>query len=92
MAYVQIAGALIAAGIGLALLRFAIRIMTYDRLEYEKSRARYPSIKAAISGKAKVKRGEFPDGRVRAGVVYNKKYHRIEANGKLRNDVVDHVV
>jgi hypothetical protein len=92
MAYLQLAGAVALGAFGLALLRFALKIVFYDRIEYEKSRARYSSLKAAVSGKARVKRGEFPDGRVRAGIAYNKKLKRIEANGKLRNDVVDHVV
>ncbi|WP_256753318.1 hypothetical protein [Mesorhizobium sp. Mes31] len=91
MAYVQMAAALGLGGLSLAIFRLAYRLMRYDRVEYEKSRARYPSMYAAISGKAEVRRSDVPDGRVRAGIVYNKKHNRIETNGKIRNDVIDHV-
>ncbi|GAB2186340.1 hypothetical protein [Roseibium sp. LAB1] len=92
MAYVQLAGALGLAAVAVTLLRLAYALAKYDRLEYEKSRARYPSFLAALKGQARVKRGELPDGRVRAGIVYNRKAHRIELNGKLRDDVVDNVL
>lgn len=91
MEYVQLTAAVLAAGASITLLRFAFKLLSYDRIEYEKSRARYASLSDAISGKARVKRSELPDGRVRAGIVYNLRQRRIEANGKLRNDIVDNV-
>ena len=91
MEYVQLTAAVLAAGVSMGLIRFAYQILSYDRIEYEKSRARYPSFFDAISGKARVKRAELPDGRVRAGIVYSRRQGRIEANGKLRNDIVDNV-
>lgn len=78
--------------VGLSLVRFAFRLVKFDRIEYQKSRARYPSMAAALSGKASVKHNGSPDGRVRAGIVYNQRKNRIEPNGKLRNDVVDQVI
>ena len=92
MAYVQMAVALGLGGLSLAIFRLAYHLMRYDRVEYEKSRARYRSLWEAISGKATVRRSDLPDGRVRAGIVYNRKLNRIETNGKLRNDVIDHVI
>jgi hypothetical protein len=91
MEYVQLTAAVLAGCVSVSLLRFAFKLVSYDRIEYEKSRARYSSLKDAISGRAKVKRSELPDGRVRAGIVYNSRKGRIEANGKLRNDIVDNV-
>ncbi|UWU21093.1 hypothetical protein QA648_17405 [Rhizobium sp. CB3171] len=84
--------AVASGAIGLSLIRFAIKLAKFDRIEYQKSRARYPSLMAAISGKATVRYNGTPDGRVRAGIVYNTKKKRIEPNGKLRNDVVDQVL
>lgn len=80
------------SAVGLSLIRFAIGLVKLDRIEYQKSRARYPSLFAAISGKANVRYNGAPDGRVRAGIVYNTRKNRIEPNGKLRNDVVDQVI
>ncbi|MBY2969506.1 hypothetical protein [Rhizobium leguminosarum] len=80
------------SAVGLSLIRFAFRVARYDKIEYQKSRARYPSLLAAISGKATVRHNGAPDGRVRAGIVYNTRKNRIEPNGKLRNDIVDQVI
>lgn len=91
MAYLQLAGALAIASISLGLLRLALKVALFDKIEYQKSRARYSSFRHAVLGQAKVRRSELPDGRVRAGIVYNKLEARIEPNGKLRNDVVDQV-
>ena len=76
----------------LTLLRFAWRLLNYDKTEYQKSRARYPSVSAALRGQARVKRDSIPDGRIRAGIVYNKRESRIEPNGKLSNDTVDRIL
>lgn len=78
--------------IGLSLIRFAVHLAKFDKIEYQKSRARYPSLFAAISGQATVRHNGSPDGRVRAGIVYNTRKNRIEPNGKLRNDIVDQVI
>jgi hypothetical protein len=91
MVYVQMLVAFVGLTVGLALLRFAYRLISYDRIEYEKSRARYPSTREAIMGRARVKRRAGPDGRVRAGLVYNKRAHRLEPNGKIRSDIVDSI-
>lgn len=91
MTYLQLAVAVLVASASVALVRIAIRVMLFDRIEYQKSRARYPSFLHALTGKATVRRSELPDGRVRAGIVYNVRAQRIEPNGKLRNDVVDQV-
>lgn len=92
MTVFQVAVGIIACAVSLALLRLAVRVLTFDRVEYEKSRARYGSLKDALLGKAQVRRSEVPDGRVRAGIVYNQREDRIETNGKLRNDVVDPII
>jgi hypothetical protein len=80
------------ATVSLTLLRLAWRLIRFDSSEYEKSRARYKSLGAVLRGEARVKRDTVPDGRVRAGLVYNKKLRRFEANGKLSNQVVDRVL
>jgi hypothetical protein len=84
--------AVASGAIGLTLIRFAFSLAKLDKIEYQKSRARYPSLRAAISGQATVRHNGTPDGRVRAGIVYNTRKNRIEPNGKLRNDVVDQVL
>lgn len=84
--------AVVLSAVGLTLIRFAVRLAMFDKLEYQKSRARYPSLLAAVSGKAIVRHNGVPDGRVRAGIVYNTRKNRIEPNGKIRNDIVDQVV
>jgi len=91
MQVAQIAVAVFAGGVSLALIRFALKLMFQDPIEYQKSRARYPSAMGAVSGKARVKRNHAPDGRVRAGIVFNSRQNRIEANGKIRNDIVDSI-
>lgn len=80
------------SALGLTLIRYAIRLARFDKIEYQKSKARYPSLLAAVSGQATVRHNGSPDGRVRAGIVYNTRKNRIEPNGKLRNDIVDQVV
>lgn len=80
------------SAVGLTLIRFAFRFARFDRIEYQKSKARYPSLLAALSGQATVRHNGSPDGRVRAGIVYNTRKNRIEPNGKLRNDIVDQVI
>ena len=76
----------------LTLLRLTWRLVRYDKTEYEKSRARYVSLGAALRGQARVKRDSVPDGRIRAGIVYNKRRSRIKPNGKLSNDTVDRLL
>ncbi len=84
--------AVVLSAVGLTLIRFAYRLARFDRIEYQKSKARYPSLLAAVSGQAVVRYNGVPDGRVRAGIVYNTRKNRIEPNGKIRNDVVDQVI
>ena len=58
---------LLASFSGVAFLicvRLVIRLMRYDRIEYEKSRSRYPSLWDAISGRAIVRVSDVPDSRV----------------------------
>lgn len=92
MPYSNILAAFVFATITLTLLRLAWRLIRYDTTEYQKTVARYPSLMAALRGQARVKRDSVPDGRVRAGIVYNAKKQRIEPNGKLSNQVVDQVL
>lgn len=68
------------------------RLVRVDQIEYEKMRARFPSFVGMLLGQTRVKRDTVPDGRVRAGIVYNKKEGRIEPQGKLNDDVIDRIL
>lgn len=91
MQYIQIFASALTAAAALACVRLAFRLIFMDAAEYQKSRSRYSSVRAAFIGKAKMKNGDVPDSRVRAGIIFNKSLNQIEANGKLRNDVVDRI-
>jgi hypothetical protein len=83
---------LLSGSIALILLWLAFNLARFNKIEYQKSRARYPSGSAALFGRAIVRYNGTPDGRVRAGIVFNKKQRRIIQNGKLKNEVVDQVI
>jgi Flp pilus assembly protein TadB len=70
----------------------AYKLFFLDDKTSRKARARYRDLKSALNGQAIVKTDRLPDGIVRAGMVLNSKKNRIEPNGKLSNDFVDHVV
>lgn len=92
MPFTDLSIALVSGVAALVCLRLAFRLFVYDKTEYDKSKARYRSAFDAIRGAAIVKVGDVPDGRVRAGLVFNKKFNRFEPNGKLNNDVIDKVL
>jgi hypothetical protein len=69
----------------------AYKLFILDGKTSKKARDRYRDLKGAINGRAVVKTDRLPDGIVRAGMVLNPKKNRIEPNGKLSNDFVDHV-
>ena len=69
----------------------AYRLIMLDDKTNKKARDRYAGLRSVISGKALVRADRLPDGIVRAGMVLNLEKNRIEPNGKLSNDFVDHV-
>ena len=89
MAIIEFSVAII--GIVFATISFilAIKVLKFDRVEHEKTRARYSGAVDAIRGLAQVRQGKIPDGRVQAGMSYNKRKSQIELNGKISDDVVD---
>lgn len=92
MQILEVAGAMVLAIIAVACFRFALRLYRFDATEYEKSRSRFKSPMGALRGDALMRRDSIPDGRVRAGMVYNMRANRIELNGKLSDAVVDRVL
>jgi hypothetical protein len=85
----------IGLGVGLAvsavLVSFAVHLLRADRLESRKSAARAGSLSDAIMGRAKTRDDWMPDGRVKGGMIYNRKKKRIEISGRLSNDTLDRV-
>ena len=70
---------------------FSYKLVVLDAKTARKARGRYESLSSAVTGGAILKTDRLPDGIVRAGMVFNPRKNRIEPNGKLSNDFVDHV-
>jgi hypothetical protein len=72
--------------------RIAFNLYTVNEQENQKNKARYTGKGDFLRGKAKVKHGPIPDGRVIAGIAYDRQNKRYELNGKLSDEVVDQVL
>ena len=85
----------IGLAIGLAFtaifLNLAICLLRADRLERKKSAARTGSISDAVMGRARTSDDWIPDGRVRGGMIYNRRKKRLEVRGRLSRDALDRV-
>jgi hypothetical protein len=62
-----------------------------DKLEAKKSAARVSTIRDAVLGRARATDDWVPDGRVKGGMIYNRKKKRLEASGRLSNDTIERV-
>lgn len=69
----------------------AFRLFFTDERTSKKAQEKYTSFSSVVRGGAKIRTSRLPDGIVRAGMVFNPKENRLEPNGKLSNDFVDHV-
>ncbi len=88
ISYAILAGGIIVAAI---LARFALRLLTVDRIESKKSAARVSSLVDALMGRARTREDWLPDARVKGGMIYNKKKKRLEISGRLSDDSFDRV-
>lgn len=73
------------------LFRLAFRLLTLDKPEAKKSAARAPSFWAAVLGRSRTMDDWVPDGRVKAGMVYNRRKKRLEMSARLSDDSLDRV-
>lgn len=65
-----------------ALISIGVRLLLADKLEAKKSAARVSTIKDAVLGRARAMDDWVPDGRVKCGLIYNRKKNRLEASGR----------
>lgn len=73
-------------------LTIAIKMYKYDSREFKKNVARSKSIWDIIVGKLVISNDHLPDGRVQAGINYNRKKKRIEVTGKLSDDKIEEIL
>lgn len=83
----------LAAGLAISalFLSFAIRLLRVDKLESKKSAARVDSLGDAVMGRARAREDWMADGRVKGGMIYNRKQKRLEICGRLSNDTLNRV-
>jgi hypothetical protein len=81
--------------IGLAvssvLLGLAFRLLLSNRAEGRKNAARAPSVVDAAMGRSRAFDDWVPDGRVKGGMIFNRRKRRLEVSGRLSDDSLDRV-
>jgi hypothetical protein len=77
--------------ISTALISLGVRLFLANKLEANKSAARVSTIKDSILGRARATDDWVPDGRVKGGMIYNRKKNRLEASGRLSHDTIERV-
>lgn len=84
-----------ALGVGLFFaaipLVFVVKILRSDRMEGKKSAARVAGVTDAVLGRSRTRDDWIPDGRVKGGMVYNRRKKRLEVCGRLSDDSLDRV-
>jgi hypothetical protein len=88
LSYFGLAVTLLAAGL---LAGFGFRLLFADKVEGRKSAARVRSLRDALMGRARTRDDWMPDGRIKGGMIYNRRKKRLEVSGRLSNDTLDRV-
>jgi hypothetical protein len=69
----------------------AFQLLRANKAESKRSARRGGGIINTMLGRAKTTDDWMPDGRVKGGMIYNRKKKRIEVCGRLSNDTLDRV-
>jgi hypothetical protein len=83
----------LAAGFSVAaiLLSLAYKLIRLDRFEAKKGSSRVRSMADAVMGRARTRDDWMPDGRIKGGMVFNRKENRIEVSGRLSDEAFDRI-
>ena len=86
------AGVLALFLLSITCLFFARRLREYNPILFRKNKDRYRSISDVFFGRATLKHDYIPDSLVQAGMSYNTRDKKIEANGKISDEVVEEFI
>lgn len=83
----------LAAGLTAAAIfaSFAIKLFRIDRFEAKKGSNRVGGISDAVMGRARPNDDWMPDGRIKGGLIYNRKENRLEVCGRLSDEAFDRI-
>lgn len=83
----------LAAGFSVAAVftSIAIKLIRVDLFEAKKGTARVASVSDAVMGRARTRDDWMPDGRIKGGMIYNRKENRIEVSGRLSDEAFDRI-
>lgn len=78
----------LAAGLTLValLLLIAYKLFRLDRFEAKKGASRVKGVSDAVMGRARTRDDWMPDGRVKGGMIFNRRDNRIEVCGRLSDE------
>jgi hypothetical protein len=87
--FVGLAVGLTAAAIFASL---AIKLVRLDRFEAKKGASRVKGgFFDAVMGRARTRDDWMPDGRIKGGMIYNRKENRLEVCGRLSDEAFDRI-
>ncbi|MDI4234757.1 hypothetical protein OZ411_18295 [Bradyrhizobium sp. Arg237L] len=83
----------LAVGLSLAavLLSIAYRLFRLNRFEAKKSASRVKGVSDAVMGRARTRDDWLPDGRIKGGMIFNRRDNRIEVCGRLSDKAFDRI-
>ena len=73
------------------LLSIALKLFRLDRFEAKKGASRVRGISDALMGRARTRDDWLPDGRIKGGMIYNRRENRIEVCGRLSDESFDRI-
>jgi hypothetical protein len=78
----------LAAGLSAAavLISLAYKLFRLDRFEAKKGSSRVRGVSDAVMGRARPRDDWMPDGRIKGGMIYNRRENRIEVSGRLSDE------
>jgi hypothetical protein len=83
----------LAVGLSLAAMLFTIayKLFRLDRFEAKKGASRVKNVSDAVMGRARTRDDWMPDGRIKGGMIYNRRENRIEVSGRLSDEAFDRI-
>ncbi len=71
------------------LLSIAYKLFCLDRFEAKKGASRVRGVSDAVMGRARPRDDWMPDGRIKGGMIFNRRENRIEVSGRLSDEAFD---
>ncbi|MHC4040604.1 hypothetical protein [Bradyrhizobium sp. 23AC] len=83
----------LAVGLSLAAVMFSIayKLFRLNRFEAKKSALRVKGVSDAVMGRARTRDDWLPDGRIKGGMIFNRRDNRIEVCGRLSDEAFDRI-